>query len=87
MKINNSDGKLNQSVLWTGSALILVAGLVASLVIINFLLMDKLTALQSAAQANYNRLTAIENFLNQQIQAAQNQTTNQQPSAETEKNK
>ena len=84
MKFNN-DNKINQTVFLTGLSLLLAAALIVSLIIINMQLVEKLNNLQAATQSNYNRLTQIENFLNQQIQAAQNSKTNQPATSNTEK--
>jgi cytoskeletal protein RodZ len=79
--LKNLDKDKSKEMIKTGSILILVAGLVAFIVLINFYYTDKLQQLQSMSASNMQRLTNIENFLNQQIQAsqAQNSTT---PSSE-----
>ena len=55
----------------TGAIIILILAVMAMLVLVNYYLTDKLVALQSATQSNYTRLTNIENFLQQQLSAAQ----------------
>ncbi|GEM_PF-1327004 len=57
----------------TSAIIILIFAVVGLLVLVNYFLTDKLIALQSANQSNYTRITQIETFLNQQLQAAQKQ--------------
>lgn len=71
MKINYNP--INKQVLLTAGLIVIILALAASLVLINYLLAEKLLALQNATQTNATRITNIENYLNQAIQAAQNQ--------------
>jgi cytoskeletal protein RodZ len=73
--LKNLDKDKSKEMIKTGSILILVAGLVAFIVLINFYYTDKLQQLQSMSASNMQRLTNIENFLNQQIQASQAQNS------------
>lgn len=73
MNIKHLDKDKTKDIIKTGSILILIAGLVAFMVLINFYYTDKLQQLQAMSANNMQRLTNIENFLNQQIQASQQQ--------------
>ncbi len=79
MKLLNFDK--NKDIIKPGLILILSAGIVALIVLLNFFYADKLQQIQVSSNQNAQRLTAIENFLNQQIQAAQQQQKTQTPSA------
>lgn len=71
--LKNIDKDKSKDLIKTGSILILIAGLMAFIVLINFYYADKLQQLQAMSANNMQRLTNIENFLNQQIQASQAQ--------------
>lgn len=73
MNIKHLDKDKTKDIIKTCSILILIAGLVALMVLINFYYTDKLQQLQAMSANNMQRLTNIENFLNQQIQASQQQ--------------
>lgn len=74
MKSFNIDKDKSKEVIKVGLILILAAGLVAFIVLINFYYSDKLQQIQAMSSNNMQRLTRIETFLNQQIQAAQEQS-------------
>ena len=78
MKNFNIDKDKSKEMIKIGLILILSAGLIAFIVLINFYYTDK-----AMSNNNMQRLTRIETFLNQQIQAAQEQA--QAAPAEVEK--
>jgi hypothetical protein len=65
--------KNSQQIINAASIIILIAAVISFLVLINFMMFEKLGQAQMQAQNNANRLAQIENFLNQQLQAAQTQ--------------
>ncbi len=73
MKSFNIDKDKSKEMIKIGLILILSAGLIAFIVLINFYYTDKLQQIQAMSNNNMQRLTRIETFLNQQIQAAQEQ--------------
>ena len=73
MKSFNIDKDKSKEMIKISLILILSAGLIAFIVLINFYYTDKLQQIQAMSNNNMQRLTRIETFLNQQIQAAQEQ--------------
>ena len=73
MKSFNIDKDKSKEMIKIGLILILSAALIAFIVLINFYYTDKLQQIQAMSNNNMQRLTRIETFLNQQIQAAQEQ--------------
>lgn len=66
----------------TVSILLLITAVIALVVLINYYMSYQLMQLESQSRLNLQRATTIENFLNQQIQASQQQA---QPDAEATK--
>ena len=84
MKSFNIDKDKSKEMIKIGLILILSAALIAFIVLINFYYTDKLQQIQAMSNNNMQRLTRIETFLNQQIQAAQEQNQ-AAPAAEQKK--